>query len=40
MFGRPRRVERLFEADPLELLAKDARALGASLRLVRLLASS
>jgi hypothetical protein len=38
MFGRPRRVERLFEEDPLELLAKDARALGASLRLVRLLA--
>jgi hypothetical protein len=38
MFGRPRHVERLFEADPLELLARDERALAASRRLVRLLA--
>ena len=39
MFGRPRRVEKLFEADPLELLGNDASALAACGRLVRLLAS-
>jgi hypothetical protein len=39
MFGRPRRVERLFEADPLELIARNESALAASRRLVRLLAS-
>lgn len=38
MFGRSRRVEPLFRADPLELLARDAAALGASKRLVGLLA--
>jgi hypothetical protein len=38
MFGRPRRVEKVLEADPIELLARNERALAASRRLVRLLA--
>lgn len=39
MFGRSRRIEKELDADPLELLEKDEKALGASLRLVSLLAS-
>ena len=38
MFGRSRRVETLFEADPLELLGRNESALAASGRLVRILA--
>jgi hypothetical protein len=37
MFGRPRRVERVLEGDPIELLANDPAALAAARRLVRLL---
>ena len=39
MFGRSRRIEKELEADPLELLEKDEKALSASRRLVSLLAS-
>jgi hypothetical protein len=38
MFGRPRRVEKVLEGDPLELLAPDDTALHASRRLIGLLA--
>jgi hypothetical protein len=38
MFGRSRRIERLFEADPLDLLGREQEALAATRRLVRLLA--
>jgi hypothetical protein len=37
MFGRSRRLEKELEADPLELLEKDERALAASRRLVSVL---
>ena len=39
MFGRSRRIEKELEADPLELLEKDEKALAASLRLVSVLAN-
>ncbi len=39
MFGRSRRIEKELEADPLELLEKDEKALGASFRLVSVLAN-
>jgi hypothetical protein len=39
MFGRPRRIEKVLEGDPLELLARDEQALSASRRLVHLLSS-
>jgi hypothetical protein len=39
MFGRPRRIEKVLEGDPLELLANDEAALRATRRLVRLLSN-
>jgi hypothetical protein len=38
MFGRSRRIEKVLEGDPLELLEKDEKALDASRRLVTVLA--
>jgi hypothetical protein len=39
MFGRPRQIEKVLEADPLELLARDPHVLRASHRLVALLSN-
>src|SRR5262245_30072204 len=38
MFGRSRRIDKVLEEDPLELFEKDENSLGASLRLVSVLA--